>query len=215
MMRNVLVPALLAAALSAAAPLRAEVRVTMDGGKVTLKATNATVREILTEWARVGRARIINADRVTGAPVTIELTNMPEGQALDIVLRSVAGYMAAPRAAAEPNASLYDRILILPTSTAPRVTASTPTPSIPTFAPPPPVLQTDDDDDSRVQIPRPPIFNTFPPVAPPAGFPGAPTAAPAPAGRGSAAPGQMPAGVAVPGMILPPTQPQLPIQIPQ
>jgi hypothetical protein len=217
MTRKVMVPALLAAALAVGAPLHAEVRVTMDGGKVTLKATNATVREILEEWAKVGRARIINGERVTGAPITLELTNVPEGQALDIVLRSVAGYMAAPRSAAEPNASLYDRILILPTSTAPRVTASPPAPSIPTFAPPPPVLQTDDDDnDNRVQqVPRPPIFNTFPPVAAPGGVPGAPTAAPPPAGRGSTAPGQMPAGVTVPGMIVQPTQPQPPTQIPQ
>jgi hypothetical protein len=218
MVRKILVPTLVAAALAVAAPLQAEVRVTMDNGKVTLKANNATVREILAEWARVGHARIINAERVAGSPLTIELTNVPEGQALDIVLRSVAGYMAAPRAAAEPNASLYDRIMILPTSTAPRVTASPAAPSIPTFtAPPPPVLTTDDQDDSRVQIPRPPIFNTFPPAAPPVNVPGAPTSAP-PGGRGATPPGQMPVGVTVPGMIVQPanpTQPQLPFQIPQ
>jgi hypothetical protein len=218
MVRRILVPGLVAAALAIGAPLSAEVRVSMEAGKVTLKASNATVREILAEWAKVGRARIINAERVTGSPMTLELTNVPEGQALDILLRSVAGYMAAPRAAAEPNASLYDRIMILPTSTAPRVTAA-PTPqSIPTFtAPPPPVLSPDDEDDSRVQIPRPPIFNTFPPTAPPASIPGAPTAAP-PAGRGATPPGQMPVGVSVPGMIAQPANPQppqLPFQIPQ
>ena len=42
---------------------------------------------------------------------------MPERQALDIILRNVAGYMAAPRlASSTPGASGYDRILILPTS---------------------------------------------------------------------------------------------------
>ena len=150
--------------------------------------------------------------------MTLELTNMPEGQALDIILRSVAGYMAAPRSAVEPNASLYDRIMILPTSTAPRVTQSAPvtTPSMPTFAPPPPVM-TSDDDDARVQIQRPPIFNTFPPVVAPNGIPGVTIPMPnqqAPTGRGGA-PGQMPGGVSVPGMIVQPAQPQLPIQIPQ
>ena len=213
------------AVLAAAAPLRAEVRISMENGKVTLKANNATVREILAEWARAGQARIINGERVTGGPMTIELTNVPEGQALDIILRSVAGYMAAPRATAQANTSLYDRIMILPTSTAPRVTQSAPvtTPSMPTFAPPPPVVTSDDDDDSRVQIPRPPIFNTFPPVVAPNGIPnGIPgLTAPAPTqqgpgGRGGAAtPGQMPTGVSVPGMIVQPAQPQLPIQIPQ
>jgi hypothetical protein len=217
MIRKIFVPAFVVAALTAAAPLRAEVRISMDNGKVTVKANNATVREILAEWARAGHARIINGERVTGGPMTLELTNMPEGQALDIILRSVAGYMAAPRAAADPTASLYDRIMILPTSTAPRVTQSAPvtTPAIPTFAPPPPVMTTDDDD-ARVQIQRPPIFNTFPPVLAPNGIPGVQLPTQAPAGRGgAAAPGQMPGGVSVPGMIVQPATPQLPIQIPQ
>ena len=214
MIRKIFVSAFVVAVLTAAAPVRAEVRVSMVNGKVTVKANNATVREILAEWAKAGHARIINAERVTGGPITLELTDVPEGQALDIILRSVAGYMAAPRAAAEPNASLYDRIMILPTSTAPRVTQSAPvtTPTMPTFAPPP--VLTDDDDDSRVQIPRPPIFNTFPP----GGIPGLQPQNPsqAPAGRGGAvAPGQMPGGVSVPGMIVQPPTPQLPIQIPQ
>jgi len=215
MIRKIFVPALVIALFGAAAPLRGEVRISMSDGKVTVKANNATVREILAEWARAGHARIINGERVTGGPITIDLTNVPEGQALDIILRSVAGYMAAPRAVAEANASLYDRIMILPTSTAPRVTQSAPvtTPAMPTFAPPPPIMT--EDDDSRVQIPRPPIFNTFPPVVAPNG-PGAqpPNLAQPPAGRGGA-PGQMPSGVSVPGMIVQPPTPQLPVQIPQ
>ena len=219
MIRKIFMPALVIALLGAAAPLRAEVRISMSNGKVTVKANNATVREILAEWARAGHARIINGERVTGGPITLDLTNVPEGQALDIILRSVAGYMAAPRAVAEANASLYDRIMILPTSTAPRVTQSAPvsTPALPTFAPPPPVVNSDDDD-SRVQIPRPPIFNTFPPVGMPNGIPGVTSPAPiqGPGGRGGAAtPGQMPTGVSVPGMVVQPPQPQLPIQIPQ
>lgn len=219
MIRKIFVPAFVVAVLTAAAPVRAEVRISMENGKVTVKASNATVREILAEWARAGHARIINGERVAGGPMTLELTNMPEGQALDIILRSVAGYMAAPRSAVEPNASLYDRIMILPTSTAPRVTQSAPvtTPAMPTFAPPPPVM-TQDDDDARVQIQRPPIFNTFPPVVAPNGIPGVtipmPNQQQPPAGRGGA-PGQMPGGVSVPGMIVQPAQPQLPIQIPQ
>ena len=52
--------------------------------------------------------------RVAGAPVTLELTDVPERQALDIVLRSVAGYMLAPRRAGSPGASTFDRIMILP-----------------------------------------------------------------------------------------------------
>ena len=80
-------------------------------------AKDATVRQILTEWARVGQTRIINVDRVAGPPLSIELTNVPEAQALDTLLRTVSGYLAAPRPVTMPNASAYDRIFILPTST--------------------------------------------------------------------------------------------------
>src|SRR5687768_3548900 len=65
------------------------IKLEFKDGQVTLRARNAPVRAILTEWARVGGATIVNGDRVTGAPVTLEVTGMPEQQALDIVLRGV------------------------------------------------------------------------------------------------------------------------------
>ena len=123
-----------------AAPASAqEVKIQFDNGKVTLVAQNAPVRAILAEWARLGGSTIVNGDRVIGAPVTLELAAVPERQALDIVLRGAAGYMLAPRRTGSSAASTFDRILILPTSTAPRVTpAATPTP----FATPrPPVVR--------------------------------------------------------------------------
>jgi hypothetical protein len=85
-----------------------------------LSAQNAPIRTILAEWARLGGTTIVNAEKVAGAPVTIELSGVPERQALDIVLRSVAGYMLAPRPAGTEGASAFNRIVILPTSAAPR-----------------------------------------------------------------------------------------------
>ena len=96
------------------------VKLQFSDGQVTLSAQNAPVRAILQEWARLGGATIVNGDRVAGPPVTLELTGVPERQALDIVLRSVAGYIVAPRPAGSPGASAFDRIMILPTSVAPR-----------------------------------------------------------------------------------------------
>lgn len=89
-------------------------------GRVTLQAHNAPVRTILAEWARLGGATVVDGDRVTGPPVTLELANVPERQALDVILRSVAGYMLAPRRVGSVGASAFDRIVILPTSVAPR-----------------------------------------------------------------------------------------------
>ncbi len=88
-------------------------------GLVTLQATNATVRQILAEWARVGGTRVVGGERVAGAPLTLSLEGVPEAKALDIVLRGAAGYMAAARTVPGSGRSSYDRILVLATSTPP------------------------------------------------------------------------------------------------
>src|SRR6266550_7619474 len=117
-----------AAAAHAQAPLKLQI----SGGRVTLHAQNVPVRTILAEWARLGGVRIVNGDRVAGSPLTLDLEGVPERQALDIVLRGVSGYALAAR---EPGAtsgpSMYDRIMILPTSVAPR--NPPPTASAPIF----------------------------------------------------------------------------------
>jgi len=110
----------------------AEVQLTMQNGRVSLVAKDATVRQILTEWARVGDTKIVNIERVPGGPVTLELTNVPEAQALDILLRSLSGYIAAPRPVDVANLSHFDRIIIMPTLASARPATS---------SPPPPVFQ--------------------------------------------------------------------------
>ena len=62
------------------------------------------------------RRQIVNVERIPGAPVTLELRDVREEQALDVLLRSVSGYLAAPRATTIANASAFDRILVMPTS---------------------------------------------------------------------------------------------------
>src|SRR5688572_27374340 len=91
---------------------------TIRDGLVSLDAQDVTVRQILTEWARIGKTRIINVERITGGPVTLKFEDTPEKQALDIVLRAIPGYVALPRATPVADASLYDRILIMATTTA-------------------------------------------------------------------------------------------------
>jgi hypothetical protein len=91
-----------------------QVKLEIRDGLVTLDAKDATIREIFAEWARVGQTRVVGADRVPGGPMTLQLTNIPERKALDILLRSVAGFVAAPRAVAQSTASVYDRIMLMP-----------------------------------------------------------------------------------------------------
>src|SRR5436190_1499354 len=111
-MRSVTLAAVFSGAILLASSASADVRLTIVNGQVTLSAKDATVRQILAEWARVGKTTFVNADRIAGGPVTLELANVSEEQALDIILRSVSGYLAAPRPAIIANASRYDRVLV-------------------------------------------------------------------------------------------------------
>jgi hypothetical protein len=111
----------------------AQVQLSVRSGRVTLVATNATVRQILVEWARVGKTNIVNVERIPGDPLTLQLTNVPESEALDLLLRSVAGYLAVPRRVPVADLSRYDRILVLPTAAAARApVAATTAPTAPT-----------------------------------------------------------------------------------
>ena len=97
-----------------------QLKLAFNDGRVSLDATSVPVRTILVEWGKLGGTKVIGGERIAGSPLTLKLENVPEAQALEIVLRSVAGYMAAPRsAAAAAGASMYDRILVMATSAAP------------------------------------------------------------------------------------------------
>lgn len=114
-------PLALAALITAASPVAAQqLSLQIQDGKVTLDAVNVPARQILAEWARLGGTKVVGAEKIVGPPVTLKLDATPERRALDIILGNVAGFMAAERQAnAAPGASVYDRILILATSSAP------------------------------------------------------------------------------------------------
>ena len=174
----ILVSALL---LISAVPADAQqpVSVQFRAGRVTLVARNAPIRAILAEWARLGGATVVNGERVAGAPVTLELTDVPERQALDVILRGVAGYMLAPRRAGSVGASTFDRIMILPTSVAPRnpapVAAAAARPGVPRPAlipPRPPEVALDapvevDDAVESEAVVTPPVNPALIPRVPP------------------------------------------------
>jgi hypothetical protein len=108
------------------------VKLSFHGGKVDLSAENASIRAILTEWARVGGTRVVNGDRIVGPPVTVEFKDAYEQQAIESLLRGVSGYIVGPRLTpGAPTSSGFDRIVILATSNAPRPAAVTPAVSRP------------------------------------------------------------------------------------
>lgn len=135
-----LFPAVLLLVLGLAASARAQqpLSLAIQNGRVTLHAQNVGLRQILAEWARVGGATIVNADRIVGAPVSLDLKDVPERQALDILLRGVAGYVLGARPNPSPATSSIDRILILATSNAPTTAAAPAAPGPNTTFPRPP-----------------------------------------------------------------------------
>ena len=137
--------------LVAASPVSAgELTLKLANGRATLIAQDVPPRQILAEWARLGGTKMVNAEKVLGQPITVQLIDRPEREVLDFVLRSASGYVAAPRAEAAPNLSMYDRVLILATSQAPSYTPSMAT--NPTFMRPP-VPVVNDDPDNPVPVP--------------------------------------------------------------
>jgi hypothetical protein len=191
-----------------------ELKLTITDGRVTLIANEVPVRQILAEWARIGGTKIVNGEKMIGPPLTIELRDVPEGRALETVLRSAAGYVVAPRISGV-GASSFDSIVILATSRPPAVSPVTPAP----FSPRPntqPMLPTVDEDDEEPEEASPVTGQMpFSPQFPGRGVPppGSRTQVPngvqqAPQGPMTAPrPGQLPV---VPGGPVNPYAPQLP-----
>jgi hypothetical protein len=196
-------------------------KLAFNEGRVSLDATSVPVRTILVEWGRLGGTKVIGAERIAGSPLTLKLEDVPESQALEIVLRSVAGYMAAPRSAAIAGASMFDRILVLATSATPpaaaaaRPAANPPGPGgNPRFVPPrqPRQADTEEMEPEEEEDPNPPNAPVF--TFPQPGQVGQPTNTGAPESItiNPANPGSVPTfGVPRPGMIAaPPPQPTQP-----
>ena len=104
-----MIAAVAAVFLGTAPMASADVQLSMHDGRVTIVAKDATLRQILAEWARVGQTKISNVDRIPGGPVTLELRDVSEQQALSVLLRSLGGYVTAPRTTMVANASVFDR----------------------------------------------------------------------------------------------------------
>jgi len=224
---------LLVLACSAAPCRAAELHLSIQNGMVSVDAQDVTIRQILTEWARIGQTRIVNIERLGQTQVTLKFDGVPEKQALDILLRAVPGYMAAPREAFLANASIYDTIVIMATTTS--VAAIRPPPARPGGPPgaatgitqlrqlqpvPPQVVIQDPDDDPMddpalaaaaaaglIPVPAPSpgqISVATPLMMPGGGVPPPPTASEPPVVPTPSNPWNAPPGTSMPGLATPP-----------
>lgn len=104
---------LLLVAVGSAEVSAGDVVLSFGRGRVTLQATEASVGQILSEWERLGGTRIDNRELLPGTPVTLSINNEPEAQALAVVLRAIAGYLAVRRPAGTAGASVFEKIVVL------------------------------------------------------------------------------------------------------
>lgn len=106
-----------------------DVRIAFANGRVSVIADNATITEILREWERVGGSRFVNAEKIPAMErLTLRLENETEARAIEVVLRSVAGYVIAPKKPGAVAVSAIGNVLILPTSRAASYAQAPPAP---------------------------------------------------------------------------------------
>jgi len=120
-------------------------------GLVSLVAQNVTVREILAEWTRQGGTQVQGADKMTGAPITVQFDGQPESVVLESLFRGTAGYILYPRVDGSSGASIWQSVSILATSH-PTQLYSAPTSNSPQIAP---IVQTMPDDEIPPVTPSP------------------------------------------------------------
>ena len=135
-----------------------DLKLTLDNGRATLIAKDVPLRQILEEWARIGKTTIVNGDKLMGPLLTLQLVDRPEREVLDVLLRSASGYIVARRDISLAGASQFDKVMILPVSRGPVGVASAPPPPNQFGRPPVMMMQQQQvpvvDDDDPVEPPQ-------------------------------------------------------------
>jgi hypothetical protein len=90
-----------------------DLELSFNNGRVTIIATNVQIEKILTKWTQVGGTAFIDANAMKNQPVTLTLRNVPESEALRILLRAVTGYVVAPWSEKKIGLSSFRRVLIM------------------------------------------------------------------------------------------------------
>jgi hypothetical protein len=86
-------------------------------GRVSLRAQNVAVRDVLAEWARQCGCFVVNAQNLTARiELPMEFEHRPQEQVLGAVLRQAAGYVLTPRRPGASGPSQYETIYVLATS---------------------------------------------------------------------------------------------------
>ena len=121
---------LLAAAIAGGATIEGaapRLQLTFDNGHLSLSAHGVTVQQVLREWERVGRTQVDHPEAVPAKLLDIDLTDVPEEEALGVLLRSAGGFLVMSAPAPSQTTSQFGRILIVPPTPPTQEAARAPT----------------------------------------------------------------------------------------
>lgn len=90
-----------------------ELQLEIGEGRVTLIVRDAPLGDVLAAWQRAGSTHFVDAGKLDEVPVSLHLVDVPEAEALRLLLQPAAGYLAVPRTPPTRGASRYDRVKIL------------------------------------------------------------------------------------------------------
>jgi hypothetical protein len=114
---------------SLAANAQEQLELSFDAGQVTLVAKGVSLDRILDAWSVAGETRFVDADGLPRERLDLQLVDVPETDALRILLRGVKGYVAAPRADRPIGRSRFDQVILMTSS--PNATRAARAPSQP------------------------------------------------------------------------------------
>lgn len=90
--KRLILSALCTVLLSAPAAAQ-EFELSVERGLVTVRANDARLDDLLRRWSEITGLAVVSKGDISGIRLTLELSSVPERQALDLILRGVAGYV--------------------------------------------------------------------------------------------------------------------------
>ncbi len=90
-----------------------DLTLSFSAGRVTVVAADVPLVAILDEWTRLGDTRFVAGAGLPARAVSVRLVDVPEREALRVLLRAAGGYIAESRSASQPGVSAFERVLVM------------------------------------------------------------------------------------------------------
>ncbi len=90
-----------------------ELEISFHNGRVTIIADDVPVQRILQAWSEIGQTMFVEAGELRSQSIRVDLINVDEIEAIRVLLRQAAGYVATPRSARPVGQSRFGRVFVM------------------------------------------------------------------------------------------------------